>query len=106
TRSVPPTSTRASSSGRRPRRCRWYGTSGPGPDRHLAQPDRVHSFRTTDIDAGVFRWIVENRSYGTLSTQSVRRRALEAKVADLRHVECVTDVSMALLMMSAPGRHR
>jgi|GEM_PF-498576 hypothetical protein len=78
----------------------------PYPDRHLAQPDRVHSFRTTDIDAGVFRWIVENRSYGTLSTQSVRRRALEAKVADLRHVECVTDVSMALLMMSEPGRHR
>lgn len=83
------------------------GTDGaPYPDRHLAQPDQVRSFRTDEIDAATFRWITEKRAYGTLSTISVRRSALEAKKADLRHVDCATDVSMAILMMSALGRHR
>jgi hypothetical protein len=78
----------------------------PYPDRHLAQPDQVTSFRTSDVDAATFRWITEKRAYGTLSTQTVRRRTLEAKRDDLRHVECATDVSMAILMMNSPGRHR
>jgi len=83
------------------------GTDGaPYPDRHLAQPDQMRSFLTNEIDEATFRWITEKRAYGTLSTQTVRRRDLQAKEADLRRIECATDVSMAILMMDRPGRHR
>ncbi|MGA8303158.1 MAG: glycosyltransferase family A protein [Thermoplasmata archaeon] len=85
---------------------REVGVDGaPYPDRHLAQPDRAVSFPTDSVTPAIFRWITERRAYGTLSTQSVRRRVLVALEATLRQVECTTDVSMAVLMMGATGRH-
>jgi glycosyltransferase involved in cell wall biosynthesis len=77
----------------------------PHPDRHLAQPEQAFSFRTDAVTPTIFRWITERRAYGTLSTQSVRRRTLESRETTLRSVECTTDVSMAILMMNTPGRH-
>jgi len=74
-------------------------------DRRVRQPESAREFRVNEMGADTFRWIVENRAYGNLSTLSVRRQDLVPRAADLRRIECGIDVGVPILLMSGTRKH-
>lgn len=74
-------------------------------NRRLGQPERPIEFRVSEMDDATFRWIVEKRAYGNLSTLSVRRRDLASRADEVRQIECGVDIGVPILVMRDSVKH-